>query len=242
MRLLCLLFAFGLFLPGFATAQGYAWGIKGGPTVGFQQWNSFEQDALFEYHGIVFIESIDAELDRFALFSQLGYHVKGSAIRNSRATTLNGNIFNLPTQEFQFRNLSLSLGGKQKYNFGKAAKAYYLLAIRGDFTINTNLSEYHDTNIFSSSFYPSDNWVRRWNYGGTVGAGLEFPFGELIGGILEFTVNPDVSRQYWQPALGNIPAPWDPGTTISVQERRITNITLELTFGLRFLRIVEYID
>lgn len=221
-------------------AQGSAFGIKGGPTMGFQRWNDFDQQPLFRYHGIVFIESLGDNV----LFAQAGYHIKGSALRNLRFTNPNNNnVGTLPAQDFQFRNASLILGAKKKFDFGSGdTKAYYLLGLRGDFTINTNLSDYDDPNApFLNTYFPTDQWVRRFNYGMTVGGGFEFPFSELIGGLLEFTVNPDLSKQYYQPALGNI---YDPLTMQerNVPERRITNITLEVTLGLRFLRIVEYVD
>ena len=41
------------------TAQNSAFGIKGGPTLGVQKWNGFQQDPLIKYHAIAFIESAD---------------------------------------------------------------------------------------------------------------------------------------------------------------------------------------
>ncbi|MCB0623145.1 MAG: hypothetical protein KDC43_04290 [Saprospiraceae bacterium] len=231
-----------LILAGLAStsiAQSYAFGLKGGLTLGVQQWNSFDRDPLFKYHGIAFIESYD-EADLFSVFAQAGYHIKGSAIRNSVFSLGNGNTVKAPTQEFQFRNLSLTLGGKKKYDLN-STKAYYMLGIRGDYTLSTNLSEYEEVNQFLS-FYPSDNWVRKWNYGVTFGGGFEFPFAELMQGLIEFTVNPDFSRQYWQPAIPNVPNPRDPANSLTIPERKINNITFELTLGLRFIRLVEYID
>ncbi len=234
---------FFLLLTSFASmtfAQGSAFGIKGGPTMGFQRWNDFDQQPLFRYHGIVYIESLGDN----ALFAQAGYHVKGSALRNLRFTNPNNNnIGTLPAQDFQFRNASLTLGAKKKHSIGTGSTmAYYLLGIRGDFTINTNLSEYEDPSLpFLNAYFPTDAWVRRLNYGVTIGGGFEFPFGELVGGLLEFTINPDLSKQYYQPALGNVYDPYT-GTDRNIPERRITNITFEVTLGLRFLRIVEYVD
>lgn len=227
-----------------AQAQGSAFGLKGGATVGIQRWNGLDQGALFKYHGIAYIETLDVEENLFSIFAQAGYHIKGSALRNTRFTLTNGNIFNLPAQEFQFRNVSLTIGGKKKFSVGSNPdnRAYYLLGIRGDYTLNTNLDEYSEANNVFSNFFPSDNWVRRFNYGATVGGGFEFPFSELVGGIIEFTVNPDLSRQYWQPALENVPDPYNPGNNRNIGERQIYNVTLEISLGLRFLRIVEYID
>ena len=225
----------------YSWAQGSAFGVKGGLTMGFQQWNDFSQQPLFRYHGIVFIESLGDNV----LFAQAGYHVKGSALRNLRFTNpTSGNVGFLPAQNFQFRNASLTVGAKKKFDLGAGGttRGYYLLGIRGDYTINTNLSEYDDPNTpFINTYFPTDQWVRRLNYGATIGGGFEFPFGELVSGLLEFTLNPDLSRQYNQPALNNIYDPFT-GTNREIRERRITNITLEVTFGLRFLRIVEYVD
>jgi len=211
--------------------------------MGFQQWNGIEQDPLFKYHGIVFIESYDDVEDRFAIFAQAGYHIKGSALRNTRFNLTNGNIYNLPAREFQFRNISLTLGGKQKFPIQSgASRYYYMIGLRGEYTVNTNLSEYESANTIFFSFFPTDVWVNKFNYGVTVGGGLEFPLGELVGGMIEFTVNPDLSRQYRQPPLENIPNPYFPGQNRTIQERLINNIALEFSFGIRLLRIVEYID
>ena len=232
-----LFFLMGLVLTSWA--QGSAFGVKGGLTMGFQKWNDFDQQPLFRYHGIVFIESLGDNV----LFAQAGYHVKGSALRNLRFTNpISGNIGSVPAQDFQFRNVSLTVGAKKKHNMGTGnSKAYYMLGLRGDYTINTNLKEYENPNYPFITSWPTDSWVRRFNYGMTVGGGFEFPFSELMGGMLEFTLNPDLSKQYYQPAIDNVYDPYT-GTNRSIRERRITNITLEVTFGLRFLRVVEYVD
>ena len=41
-----------------AYAQGFAFGAKGGLTVGIQQWESFQRDPLLRYHGDLFVESL----------------------------------------------------------------------------------------------------------------------------------------------------------------------------------------
>ncbi|MBK6619967.1 MAG: hypothetical protein IPH04_06565 [Saprospirales bacterium] len=219
--------------------NGSAFGVKGGPTMGFQKWNDFQQQPLFRYHGIVFIESLGDNV----LFAQAGYHVKGSALRYLRFTNpVSGNVGTAPAQDFQFRNASLTIGAKKKHQIGRGeTRAYYMLGLRGDYTINTNLKDYDDPNFPFLTTFPTDQWVRRLNYGMTLGGGFEMPFGELVGGILEFTFNPDLSRQYNQPAIENVYDPYT-GTNRNVSERRIINITFEVTLGLRFLQIVEYID
>lgn len=231
-------------------AQSYAVGIKGGLTVGLQQWDNFSQrDPLYRYHGVVSIETADEE-EPFSIFAQLGYHVKGSAIRTNATTVRNtsGALFDVPAREtpFEFNNISLTLGGKQKFDLGNGSRYYYLLGVRGDYTVSTNLGDYQieDTGngfFFFNASYPVDEFVQKWNYGITVGGGLEFDISEYVGTILEFTVNPDFSRQYLSPELQNVIVPWSPNNT-TIRERQIRNITLEVTLGFRFLRKIEYID
>lgn len=224
---------------------GYHFGLKGGLTVGQQTWNNFNNDPLFSYHGAAFIESL-AEEGRFSLFGQLGYHVKGSAIRFQFVDRNNGQVFRPPANTFEFYNLSLIAGGKQIFtNLGQGG-VYYLVGIRLDYTLDTNLDDYEgfiEQNPQFASIYPinSDQFIREINYGVSVGGGIQFPLSELIGASLELTVNPDFSIQYQSPAIPNVADPFT-GQLTTIQEREIRNLTVELTFGLRFLRKVEYID
>ncbi|MCB0560653.1 MAG: hypothetical protein KDD09_16975 [Phaeodactylibacter sp.] len=227
-------------------AQGSAFGIKGGLTIGLQQWEGFQQDPLFKYHGIVFIESL-TEDNAFGVFAQLGYHQKGSAIRNRNFfNNISSQTFRPPAREFIFENISLTGGAKQKFPFGNGdTKAYYALGIRLDYTIGTNLDIY--TRFIEANpayaIYPIDDtqFIREINYGITLGGGIEIPFSELVGTMIEFTVNPDFSYQYEQPEIPNVLDPYT-GNSRSIPQRRIRNLTFELTVGFRFLRKVEYID
>jgi len=229
------LFATGVF------AQSSAFGIKGGMTMSTQTWGGFQRDPLVKYHGIVFIESAE-ETDQFSVFAQAGYHLKGSAIRNRNFyNPVNGQFSRPPAEQFIFRNISLTFGAKRKYPFGtSSSKVYYLFGLRGDYTLSTNLDEYVEINQYSG-FFPFEGFVKKWNYGVTVGGGFEFPFGDLAGAILEFTVNPDFSLQYKQPAIQNIIDPYT-GNNRTLGERTIRNLSFEVTLGIRLMRIVEYID
>lgn len=228
---------------------GYYFGVKGGLTLGQQQWNSFERDILFGYHGIGFIESLPAE-GRFSLLAQLGYHVKGSSLRQRNLTnTINGQIFRAPAETFEFYNLSLTGAAKQVFTELGATRAYYLLGVRLDYTLDTNLDKYNDLSVNENTtllraFYPfEDNaFLRRINYGVTVGGGFEFPFTEHVGLLLEFTANPDFSLQYQQPQIDNVPSPFGVSRVVTIPERRIRNLTFEVTLGFRFLRRIEYLD
>ncbi|MEM1327805.1 MAG: hypothetical protein AAGI23_17720 [Bacteroidota bacterium] len=234
-----------LFLLGaqFAYSQSFAFGPKGGLSVGIQSWDGFEQDPLLSYHGILFIESAP-ESNAFALFAQAGYHVRGSAIRNRFAQNIiNNQVTRVPPQEFQFRNVSLTLGAKQKSDLSATdIKTYYLFGVRGDYTINTNLDEYEFlTQRFGPSIYPLDAFVQRFNYGVTLGGGFEYPVSDLVSGLLELTINPDLSNQYRQPQIPGVYNPFT-GNNTTLSERLIKNVTFEVTLGLRLLRKVVYVD
>ncbi len=223
-------------------AQGTAYTIKGGLTLGVQKWDSYDQGPLFKYHGAISAESLD-ETSLFSVFAQAGYHIKGSALRGQRNLIDQfNNPFSLPTQEFLFRNISLILGAKRKYEISDLMKSYYLFGLRGDYTLGTNLDKYEEYNSLNGLFYPIDGFVRKWNYGVTVGGGFEFELGEVIGALLEITINPDFSYQYRQEA-GSINV-WNPYYRRSEPNRKnyIRNTTIEITAGFRLLRIVEYVD
>lgn len=226
-------------------AQSYAFGIKGGLTVGTQRWTDFERDPSYKYHGIVFIESSE-ENNTVGLFAQAGYHIKGSALRNRNfINPISGNLFRPPAYEFLFRNASLTVGAKQKFDFATQSKLYYMLGVRGDFTISTNLGKYSEFNELNPAYaiYPFDEptFIRDINYGLTIGGGIEFPFSEFVGMLLEMTINPDFSDQYQQPAIPNVTDPYT-GTPRTIPERKVKNLTLELTVGFRFLHKIIYID
>lgn len=234
---------------GFSSyGQSYAFGVKGGLSVGFQQWgNSFQRDPLYRYHGIAFIESAPED-NQFALFAQGGYHVKGSAIRTF-ATVVQvptGGFREVPPQEipFEFHNLSLTLGAKQKYDLS-GVYGYWLFGIRGDYTIDTQLrpDNLEEGNPYAI-IYPFDEFVENFMFGVTLGGGFEFPLTEFISGLFEITVNPDFTNQYNQPEIRNVinPNPNSSQRTINISERQIRNTTIEVTLGFRFLHKIEYID
>ena len=220
-------------------SQGQIYGIKGGLTVGLQKWDAFERDPLFQFHGAVSIESIEEER-KSALFGELGYHVKGSALRSRPFVDINGNTYRPETQEFQFRNLSFILGARQILgDEGAPSRVYYRFGIRADYTLSTNLDQF-DTSLNLS--FPRDEFVNKFNYGLTIGGGIEFQISDLVGGIVELNVSPDISKQYDQPPINNIPSPYVQGQTINLRQRKITNTVVELSLGILLWRKVEYID
>lgn len=224
-------------IPNFS--QSFAFGIKAGPSVGFQKWELFERDPLFKYHGAVFIESDNPD---FGFLGQLGYHARGSAIRNLSFFSVGGTQYRQPSQEFIFNNISLLLAAKQKFPFGSTDNLfYYMLGIRGEYNLSNNLDLYQDINSVLN-IYPFPELVNSVTYGITIGGGIELPISEFIAGIVELSIQPDLAKQYFQPPISNVIDPYRPGQTRTLSERRITNTTLELSLGLRFLRKITYVD
>ena len=254
MRRLCFIsiitFCIVIISGNYGYGQGFVYGFKAGPTIGIQQWSSFTRDALFKYHGDVFIESLGEEEEdkNFSLFATAGYHIRGSAIRTDASEYFDVNTgtwrpIERRRQEFRFNNLSVAVGGKNKYEFGDQLKGYYLFGLRGEYTVSTNLDQYEqEGNPFSLLNYPTNMGVQDFLFGISVGGGFEFPFTENFGGVIEFVVQPDFSRQYYRPPLRNVPNPFQPGQLRNYAEEEIRNVSFELSLGLRFLRRIEYID
>ncbi len=229
-----------------ATAQGYAWGVKGGLSVGQQAWSSggsATNNLLFKYHGAAFIESVSAsDKGQSVLFAQLGYHLRGSAFRYRSGLAYDP--LGMPvkiggfTQEFIFKNIGLILGAKRRGVLGKE-RAFYTVGIRGEYTVGTNLED-TPQNPFYISTYPQKEYVKNFQYGLSISGGYEFPFSELAGCFVEFAIHPDLSRQYFR---GEYPA-YDGylRQNVIVPTQAIRNISFELSIGFRFLRKVEYVD
>lgn len=234
-----------LLLTGFfgrTTAQSTAYVISAGPSAGFQKWdNGGQRQLLFKYHASIAVESVDNEDDRGSLFAQFGYHVKGSA--NRYRFLFQGGGIDAFSEEFRYNNLSLLLGAKQKFPMGATGRSryFYFGGIRGDYTLSTNIDELASTNIYAAAYYPQIGAMNRWMVGVSVGGGLQFEFGELIGGQISLSVNPDLTSQINQPP-GIVSDPFNPGQNISISAKRVRNTTLELSFGLRLLKKVILVD
>lgn len=211
-------------------AQSFWFGPKGGATLGIQRWNRYERQPLFAGHGAFFIETMDEDKEFGSLYAQLGLHQRGSATRSFVSSWDNVLV---PGLRFVFNNISLQVGAKKFMN----DKFYYLVGIRGEYTVSTNLEELNER--FISPSFPQPEFVQPLVAGITGGAGYQFEISELYGAAVEFTVNPDFYRNYYSPAIGNVISPIT-GNSITLPETEIRNTTLEVTLVLRFLRKVEY--
>jgi hypothetical protein len=223
-------------------SQSYYFGIKGGPSVGYQKWETYNQSVLLTYHVYTFWESYSEDNPLNALYANFGYHNRGSALRGS-GFVYAGEYFRMPTQKFIFSNLSLALGAKRRQNLTRKMNSFYAFGLRADYNIHNNLREYAKINSYiSSPYFPVNAYVNKFTYGAQVAGGIELVFSELLEGIFEISVNPDLSNQYDQPELYGVYNPYEPSNTITLPRRRIKNTTVEITFGLRFMRKVIYID
>lgn len=216
---------------GAATAQGFYFGPKGGLSVGLQDWNGFEKDPLFAYHGDIFIESLDPNLTG-SLYASIGYHVRGSAtrIRNSLYTF---------SQGFRFNNISVALGAKRRIKTIGNSRTYYHIGIRAEYTIGTNLSEI--ANSPYRLYLPFDDFTNKFTYGINGGAGYEFVLNEFVLPFVELNISPDLSFQYRQDPIPNVENPYTGALTV-LPERTIRNFSIELSVGFKFLRKVIYVD
>ena len=231
------------FVIAFGISQSFFFGIKGGPSIGYQKWENFNQKPVLTYHIASFIESYSEENPMNTLYAQLGYHNRGSALRGALGYTIDGNVFRLPTRNFLFHNISLGLGAKRKQQLKEDLKSFYSFGLRAEYTISTNLDKFaHFNQRQSYPYYPDNIFVKKFVYGAQVGGGVEYVFSELVELLIELSINPDLSNQYLQPEIGSIVDPYHPNNTITLRKRRIKNVTVEISFGFRFMRKVEYVD
>jgi hypothetical protein len=243
MRKIVIILTFAIVFREHITAQSTAYVFQGGLTMGIQRWdNNFSREPLFAGHAALAIESVNNEDDNSSLFAQFGYHVKGSATRFRFFNINSGLPAGVFTERFEFRNASMTLGAKQKFSLGttERAKYYYFGGLRVDYTISTNIDELASGYNFPG-LYPYVGFMNRWMLGASVGGGIEFKLGDVIGGELKLSVCPDFTLQYNQPPIANVINPFG-GQNITIEERRIRNTALEISVGLRLLRKVVYVD
>ena len=225
---------------------GYLFGIKGGPSLANQDWSGLETEFLLGYHGALYLETIPAG-GRFSLYGQLGYHTRGSKISRRRAFTFGGNAVTLPADDFRFQNISLGVGAKSVVKYTRRADLYYTLGLRAEYSLSNNLGEYDQltgsTGVAFRANYPFDDpmFINEFTYGASFGGGALFPISDGIGGFLEIRANPDLNFQYNQGPIPNVIDPFGAGTR-TIPARMIRNFTIEISFGLRFLRSFRYVD
>lgn len=239
--LLPFLLIFVFFGPIIGQSTAYVFQI--GPTAGLQKWdNSTGREPLFQYHATIGLETINNDDDRGSFYMQLGYHVKGSATRYRFYSLVSGVPNGTVTERFKFNNFSFSFGAKQRFAESPSGKSryFYFGGLRADYTYSTNIDAL-SRNTCNPAFYPLMFGVQRWMAGFSVGGGMEFDLGELVGAQVQLSVDPDVTPQYRQQAIPNVIDNCY-HTTFNIPERRIRNTTVELSVGLRLLKKVIVVD
>lgn len=216
------------------SAQSFWFGPRGGLDLNFQRWNNTERQTLIAPHIAFFLETYNPESPS-SFYGSLGYHTRGSAVNY---TFLDG----FATNAYRFNNIVFATGAKVVLDMESKYRPYYILGARAEYTISTNLDTY--ASVQNSVIHPTDAFVRRFNYGLTVGGGFETTFSGLVEGFIEFAIHPDVSMQYDQPPLSNVVVTRFNSTQdrINLPQRQIRNLSLEITVGIKLLRLVEYID
>ena len=227
-----------LLLPKCSFSQSFWFGAKAGAAMNFQSWGdgsnggSINRNPLFNINGDLILESYD-EFKKGALYVQLGFHTRGSSVRFNSFN----NVFTTQ-QGFKFKNIVLEAGAKKAFNLDNEFTTYFILGIRGEYTVGTNLDDY---STFGSLYYPVNDYVKKINYGVTLGGGFETMLSEMSNVFIEFSMQPDISLQYQQPPLNNVIEPFT-GQVVNLGLRQVRNLSLELKVGARFLRKVECID
>jgi len=198
-------------------------GVKIGAGLAGQSWSQGVNTNIIITPNIdVFWESHD-EGSLSKVFAQVGYHQRGSGIG-----------FGINTfASYRFHNAVLELGGKRRATDGEKWDAYYLLALRAEYTLGNNLAERGNTNIFNLAL---EEFVNKFNYGVTIGGGFDYDFSENQVLFFELSFSPDLSSQYDQPfQIGPFENQFT-GNSFFIQPQQVRNYTLELKVGYKWLQ------
>jgi len=237
---LCCFLIFGPSQSKKLLSQSMVFGPKIGPSVSLQTWNNLQRRPLLSYNASFFIESYK-EGEPSSLYAEVGYHVRGSSERQRFINLAGTDFLRGGRLKYKFKNVNLVLGAKRLLTTENKANLYYLLAIRGEYTIGTDFGEGEQTNFYAG-YIPFDNFINKINYGFTVGGGYQFELNDLVGAAIEFRISPDISKQYDQAVpIPNIVNPYRTGAErITLPPQVVRNISLEISGVLRLKRIVEY--
>jgi len=219
------------------TIGGFYFGPKLGLTLGTQNWDGGERRPMANYHIALYTESLDPNFTG-SLFAQVGYHSRGSGL-NVVNLTLGFNS----SQAFIYRNLNVTLGVKKRLLTESLSTPYYFVGVRGEYQLSNNLAEVQNRFQLGAStlFYPVDIYVNKFTYGLAFGGGFEFYGSKFVQPGIEFTFSPDLNFQYRSPEIPSVINPYS-GQPTSLPERKIRNLTFEVSLVLRFLREVVYLD
>lgn len=214
--------------------QGTVYTPKLGLVAGVQSFGSTESLPLISYHASLAFEGYKEDAKN-SFYGQLGLHNRGSSERVFVPQGLQGgNIFR---QNVRLTNISGQVGVKNRLQTEGSRLPYYSFGLRLEYTLSDNFQSFEEF----AGFLPIQLFINKWNYGASLAFGYEFTFSELFGGIIEASVNPDLSFQYNQPESFTIVSPVNGMSTVAPR-RQVRNVTFELSFGLRLINKVVYIN
>ncbi|MFK7796077.1 MAG: hypothetical protein AB8E82_01400 [Aureispira sp.] len=207
------------------SAQQMGFGAKGGLLVGTQQ----GKRALLSYHGDLVFEKLgawqgDGRPRRLGFVASLGYHRRGASY--------NAGSFNNPNRTVisdVFHNISLAALFKGGYQFNNFAP-YYAGGLRLEYTMASQM-----VNPFDAQGVTPFN-VGLWLGGGIDWEPPKLPFGLFI----EISIQPDITPQifFQRGTIIEYRDPFNNNITYQTlnEDRRVLNLCLELTFGIKFIQ------
>lgn len=199
-------------------------GIKGGFGLGSQIWqNQLTNEVILVPSFDVFSETFDA-YSFSSLYAQLGYHQRGSGLG------IGTQVF----ASYRFHNMALELGGKRIFHEINNRNIYWLIGVRGEYTLGTNINSQRTSLNFNAL---DQRFVNKINYGMSVGIGIQQELEHQQVVFIDLVFNPDFSNQYDQPLiLGPFQNPFNTAQSIFIDPQAVRNYTLELKIGYKWLR------
>ena len=214
--------------------QGTVFIPKVGVVGGVSNFSNFQSLPLISYHASLAFEGYE-EGAKNSFFGQIGIHNRGS---NVRVLVPAGAITSLDRrQNIRLSNISGQAGLKNRISSQSSKRPYYSFGLRLEYTLSNNFESFEEL----AGILPLEPFINRWNYGASLAFGYEFEFSELFGGIIEASLHPDLSFQYNQQESISIIAPIN-GQTVTLPRRQVRNVTFEISFGLRLINKVVYIN
>jgi len=211
------LFIFCFLISGLlSVAQSTSYSVRTGLTLSNQRWGSADRDILLAPHFALGIAANTSE--KTSLFAEVGYHLKGSVLRINNLFDQNG--MELPQNTFpaKFHNIGVLLGARSSLWEMDNMNSYYLVGLHGTYTV---------ADTIELSFITSE-FTKKFNYGLTAGAGIEFNIGKLMP-FVEVHIVPDISPQVFVPPV----VVRINGQNQDWPEQRIVNFAFQISVGLR---------
>ena len=229
-KILILVILAGIAIVSSVVGQGSVFGFMAGPSLSNQKLNGFSKEPFLRYHALLFLEST-SEISPNSLYARLGYHIKGSAVNVLRYIDNDGIPHEGSSYAMEFHNLSLSIGVKQRREFGEKY-LHYGFGLRGDYNLKGK---------FGYLFAGLEGAQNKITYGVDVHGGIEFPLSEFVSVVIELGISPDLVEQMFIPPQ-DTGYNYEDGSPVIIPETKLTNVVFEARAGFRFWHKVVYID